>query len=97
MACFLRTPIFKENFDTGRNLPSSSFPALMTPFPVIAFINEGTTGFINEKVIDGINKVAKVVIITPRNPPSNFFLFHLLLFYLHHQLIDLIFQGNLRF
>ena len=44
----------------------------MTPFPVMAFINEGTTGFINEKGIDGINQAAKVNIITPRSPPSHF-------------------------
>ena len=46
----------------------------MTPFPVIAFINEETTGCINEEAIGAINEAAISVIIAPRNPPSCFFI-----------------------
>ena len=42
------------------------FVTPMTPFPLIAFINEGATGYINE---DGTG-----AIIAPRNPHFRFFI-----------------------
>ena len=45
----------------------------MTPFPVIAFVNEEATGCVNEEAIDTINEAAIVAIIAGRNWPSCFF------------------------
>ena len=42
----------------------------MSPFPVIAFINEEATGCINEEAVGAINEAAIGAIIAPRNPPS---------------------------
>ena len=58
--------------NNGRIPPSCLFPALLTPFLVIAFIIEEVTGCINEEAIG--------TIITGRNPPSCF-LFRVLLFH----------------
>ena len=41
--------IIKGNTNNGRNPPSCPFPALMTRFPVIAFINNEATGCVNEE------------------------------------------------
>ena len=78
---FLRTFIIKGNANNGRNPPSCSFPAIMTPFLVIAFINEEAMGSIYEEAIGTINEAVLSAIIAGRNPPSRFFLFHVLLFY----------------
>ena len=40
------------NANNGRNPTICPFPALMTPFPDIAFINESVIGAINEAAID---------------------------------------------
>ena len=53
--------------------------ALLTPFPVIVFINEEATGCINEDAIDAINEADIGDMIGPRNP-SFCFLFHAILF-----------------
>ena len=55
---FPRIFIIKGNFNNERIFPSCLFPAPLTPFPVIAFINEGAVGFINEKSIFAINEAA---------------------------------------
>ena len=47
-------------------------PALLTPLPIIPFTTEEVTSCTNEE--------AKVGNKAPRNPPSCFFLFHVLLF-----------------
>ena len=39
-----------------KNLPSFSFPPIMTHFPVITFINEEVTGCINKEAIGAINE-----------------------------------------
>ena len=67
------TFIIKCNANNEQNLPSCPFPALMTPFPNKAFINEEATDCINEE--------AGVAILAPRNPISVFFLFRVLLFH----------------
>ena len=59
-------------------------------------INEEATGAINEAAIGAINEAAIGAIITPKNPPFWFLLFHALMFQLHHQLIDLIFLVTIR-
>ena len=46
----------------------------MTPFPVIAFINEETKSFINEETIDPINEAVIGGIITPKILLSCFFI-----------------------
>ena len=48
----------KGNTNNGIKSPSYFFPALVTPFPVIAFINEEVTGCINEEAIVAINDAA---------------------------------------
>ena len=58
--------INQGNVKTGRIPPSCSFPALMTLFPVIAFINEEATGWINEEVISAVNEAAIGAIIAGR-------------------------------
>ena len=68
----------------------------MTPFPDIVFISEEATGCINEDAIGAINETAIGSIIAPRNPPSHF-LFHVLQFQQHHQLINLNLLVTLRF
>ena len=88
--------IIKGNANNGRNPPSSPFPALVTPFPDMAFINEEATGCINEETIGAINEATKGVIIALKNL-LHVFLFHVLLFQLHYQLIDLNFLVILRF
>ena len=55
-----------------------SLPALLTPFPEIPFITEEIIGCTNEAAT-GANAA-------PRNSPSCF-VFHVLLFQKHHQLI----------
>ena len=65
----------------GRNPLSLTFPALMTPFPVITFINEEVIACINEEVIGAINEAAIGAIIARRNPRFWYFLFHVLLFH----------------
>ena len=72
--------ITKDNANNGRNPPSCPFSTFPTPFPVIALINEEATGCINEEAIGDINKAAMGTIIAGRNPPSWYFLFHVLLF-----------------
>ena len=59
-------------------------------FQVIAFISEEATGCISEEAIGAINEAATGAIIAPRNPPT-YFLIHVLLFQLHHQLTYLVF------
>ena len=54
------------------------------------------TGCINEEATGAINEAAIGAIITPKNPPFWFLLFHALMFQLHHQLIDLIFLVTIR-
>ena len=49
MTSFLRTFIIKDNANNGRNLSSSSFPALMTSFPVLTSINEGAQVVLTKK------------------------------------------------
>ena len=78
----------KGNVDNERN-------PRPCPFQVIAFINEGVTGCINEEIIDAINEATIVAIITGRNPRSCF-LFDVLLFHQHHQLIDVNFLAALQ-
>ena len=41
---FLRTFIIKDNANNGRVPPFCLFPALMFPFPDVAFINKNVTG-----------------------------------------------------
>ena len=79
---FARTFFIKGNANDGRN-PYSC------PFPAIAFINEEATGCINQAAIGPI--------VAPRKLLSCFFLFHILLFQSHHQLIDLVFLVTQRF
>ena len=55
--------IIKGKTNDGRNPPSCPFPALMTPFPVIVFINEEATDCINEEALDVINEAAIGAII----------------------------------
>ena len=45
----------------------------MTPFLVIAFINEEAMGSIYEEAIGTINEAVFSAIIAGRNPPSQFF------------------------
>ena len=61
-----RTFIIKGNANNGS-------PPLC-PLPVIAFINEETTGFINEEIIGAINEAVIGGIKAPRIPPSCFFI-----------------------
>ena len=77
---FPRTFIIKVHANDGRNPSSFHFPALMTTFPVIAFINGEATGCSNEEAVGAINEAAIGAIIRPRNPPSCFFLFYVFLF-----------------
>ena len=72
--------IIKDNENNGRNIPSCPFPALMTPFPDKAFINEQATGFINEDAIGSINEAPIGAIIAPKDPPPCFVFIHILLF-----------------
>ena len=61
--------------DNGRNpLLRLFFPALLTPFPDIAFINEETSSCINEEIIGAINEAAIGATIALRDPPSCFFI-----------------------
>ena len=53
---FPRTFIIKGNASNGRNPPSCPYSALMTPFPVMAFINKEATDCINEESIGAINE-----------------------------------------
>ena len=71
---FPRTFIIKGNANNERNPFSCPFSALITPFLVIAFINEEATGCIYEEVIGAINGAAIGSIIGSRNPPSCFFI-----------------------
>ena len=64
----------KSNANNGRIPPSCLFSALLTPFPVLAFINEEATGCINEEAISATNEVTIGAIIAPRNLPSCFFI-----------------------
>ena len=50
------------------------FPALITSFPDIEFINEEATGCIDEEAVGAIYEVAKGAIIGARNLPSYFFI-----------------------
>ena len=73
LTSFPRTFIIQGNANNGRNL--------LSPFPVIAFINEEATGVFNEAAIGAI--------IAQRNPPSCFLNFVcVLLFQSHHQSTD---------
>ena len=47
LAPFPKTFIIKGNANNGRNPPYCNFPALMTLFSDIPFINEEATGCIN--------------------------------------------------
>ena len=64
--------IIKDNANNGRNPAFYPFPALMTPFPDMASINEEATGCINEEAISAISEAAIHAIITPRSPHSCF-------------------------
>ena len=46
------------------------FPAFLTPFPKIPFVNEEATGCINEEPIGAIKETAKVTIKAGRTLPS---------------------------
>ena len=83
--------IVKGNAKNGRNASYYPFPALMIPFPNKAFINEKTTGCVYGKAV---SEAAIDAFIVPRSLPF-FFLFHVLLFQLHHRLIDRIFPSDL--
>ena len=63
----LRTVIIKSNVNNGRK-------PLPLPFPVITFNNEEATGCINEEAIGAINEASIDSIISPKNPPSCFFI-----------------------
>ena len=93
---FLRTLIVKDNANNGRNPFSSPYFGLMTPFPVIAFINEKARSCIKENVISAFNETTIGVIIPPKINLFDF-LFCILLFQLHHPLANLIFLVTLRF
>ena len=56
------------------------FPAFLTPFPKIPFVNEEATGCINEESIGAIKEAAKVAIKAGRTLPSCFFYFMFLCF-----------------
>ena len=71
---FPRTFIIKGNANNGRNLFSCPFPAFLTPFQDIAFINEEATSCINEEAIGAINDAAIGAIIALQNPSSCFFI-----------------------
>ena len=60
--------IIKDNANNEKLPSSCPFPALMTPFPVIEFINEEAAGCINEEVNGVINEAAIDAIIAGRNP-----------------------------
>ena len=60
---FRRTFIIKSNTNNEKNPHSCPFPATMTRFPDISFINEEATGYINEEVIGVINEAAIGVIM----------------------------------
>ena len=62
--------IIEGNTNNRRIPPSSPFPALVTLFLDIAFINEEATGCISEEAIDAINEAAIGAIIVPGNLPS---------------------------
>ena len=83
--------IIKGNANNGRNPSYYPFPVLMIPFPDKAFINEKATGCVYGKVVI---EAAIAAFIVPRSLPS-LFLFHVLLFQLHHRLIDRIFPSDL--
>ena len=61
---FTKTLIIKGITNSGIIPTSCPSPALLTPFPDAAFINEEATGCINQATIG--------TIIGPRNPPSCF-------------------------
>ena len=67
---FLLLTSFAQNVSTSntRNRPSCPFSALMTPLPIIAFINEKATGCINEEAMGDIKEAIIGAIITGRNP-----------------------------
>ena len=73
---FPRIFIRKDNANNRKDPSSGQFPALITPCPVIAFINE--------EAICAVNEAAIGVIIAPRIP-SSCFLFHAFLSQLHYQ------------
>ena len=79
--------IIKANANNGRNPSCYPFPALMIPFPDKVFINEKTKGCVHERAVI---EAAICAFIVPRSLPSCF-LFHVLVFQLHHRLIDGIF------
>ena len=54
---FFKTLIIQVSANNGRISPSFPFRALMTSFPDIGFINEETTGRINEKAIGATNEI----------------------------------------
>ena len=93
---FFRTLILKGNANNGRNPLSSPYLGLMTPFPVIAFINEKARSCIKENAIIAINQTTIGVIIPPKISLF-YFLFCILLFQLQHPLTNLIFLVTLRF
>ena len=62
--------IVNGNANNGRNPP-------FCPSLVISFINEEATGCIKEEAMHAIIEIAKGVVITPRNPLSCFFVFHI--------------------
>ena len=67
--------IVNGNANNGRNPP-------FCPSLVISFINEEAKGCIKEEAMHAIIEIAKGVVITPRNPLSCFFVFHI---FFHHQ------------
>ena len=87
--------IIKDNANDGKYLPSCPFSAIMTLFSVVAFINEELRGCTNEEVLVLLIKQPKARYHSTKRC-TFFFLFHVLLFQLHQQLIDLIFLVTLK-
>ena len=72
VAPFPKNVTIKVNTNNGKIPLSYPFLALLTHFPVIAFINEEATRCVNEEPISAINET---VIIASRNSPSCLFYF----------------------
>ena len=71
---FSRTFINKNNTNNRRSPSPCPFPALLTLFPVIAFLDQEATNYVNEEAIDAITEAAMGAIIGPRIPLSCFFI-----------------------
>ena len=82
--------IIKGNVNNWRISPSYPFSCAHVSFLDIAFIKEESTGCVNEGAIGAINEAVQGAIIAPEIYLL-VVLFDVLLFQLHHQLIDRIF------